>query len=125
MVELNVIRKDFRNVKLKIALCYPNLYQAGIACHAVQLLYYSFNSFEYVQCERFYYDPRNPPMSKESNQSLKKFDIICFSLQYELDYINMLRMISFIMLPIASTGMAARMNQSLQEGIPASRFLIS
>ncbi len=94
MEELNVIRKDFRNIEIKIALCYPNLYQAGIACHAIQLLHYLFNSFENVQCERFYYDPSHDPLSIESGQPVKNFDIICFSLQYELDYLNILKMIS-------------------------------
>ncbi|NVM27363.1 MAG: radical SAM protein [Candidatus Helarchaeota archaeon] len=94
MKELNLIRKDFRKVELKIALCYPNLYQAGIACHAIQLLYFLFNSFENIQCERFYYNSKTHPISMESGQPLKKFDIVCFSLQYELDYINVLKMIS-------------------------------
>ncbi len=102
MVEQNVISKDFRKIELKIALCYPNLYQAGIACHAIQLLYYLFNSFENVHCERFYYDPKVLPTSIESGQPLKKFDIISFSLQYELDYINMLKMISLGGIPLLS-----------------------
>ncbi|MFX1295553.1 MAG: radical SAM protein [Promethearchaeota archaeon] len=95
-------KKDFKKIELRIALCYPNLYQAGIACHAIQLLYYLFNSFENIQCERFYYDPKNPPKSIESKVSLKSFNIICFSLQYELDYINMLKMISFGGIPLHS-----------------------
>ncbi len=94
MSESNVIRKDFRKVDLKIALCYPNLYQAGIACYAMQLLYQLFNSFENVQCERVYYTPKTSPVSIESKQPLQKFDIICFSLQYELDYLNLLEMVS-------------------------------
>ncbi|MHA1131815.1 MAG: radical SAM protein, partial [Candidatus Helarchaeota archaeon] len=94
MSELNVVRKDFKQVELKIALCYPNVYQAGIACYAIQLLYYLFNSFDNVQCERFYYTPKFPPISLESKQPLKSFDIVCFSLQYELDYMNLLEMIN-------------------------------
>ncbi len=100
MVELNIIKKDFRKTELKIALCYPNLYQAGIACYAIQLLYSLFNSFETIQCERFYYVPRKPPTSIESGQPLKNFDVVCFSLQYELDYTNMLEMISSAGIPL-------------------------
>ena len=102
MSELNVIRKDFRKIQLKIALCYPNLYQVGIASFAIQLLYSLFNSFENVQCERFYHTPKIPPTSIESGQSLKNFDIVCFSLQYELDYINMLEMLSLANIPLQS-----------------------
>ncbi|NVM54174.1 MAG: radical SAM protein [Candidatus Helarchaeota archaeon] len=99
---MNTIRKDFRKVEIKIALCYPNLYQAGIACYAIQLIYTLFNSYENIQCERFYYTPKKPPLSIESGQPLKNFEIICFSLQYELDYMNMLEILSFTGLPIAS-----------------------
>ncbi|MDD1778494.1 MAG: radical SAM protein [Candidatus Helarchaeota archaeon] len=94
MNESNTIRKDFRKIQLKLALCYPNLYQVGIANYSIQLLYYLFNSFENIQCERFYYSPKTRPMSMESGQPLNNFDIICFSLQYELDYINVLEMLS-------------------------------
>ncbi|HUX99532.1 MAG TPA: radical SAM protein [Candidatus Deferrimicrobium sp.] len=90
---MNVVHKDFRKVELKIALCYPNLYPAAIACYAVQLLYGLFNSFENVQCERFFYTPKTPPHSIESGQPLNKFDIVCFSLQFELDYMNLLEML--------------------------------
>jgi len=89
-----ILRKDFRKIEIKIALCYPNLFQAGIACYAIQLIYFLFNSFENVQCERFYYSSNNPPQSMESGQPLINFDIVCFSLQYELDYLNMLAMLS-------------------------------
>ncbi|TFG06026.1 MAG: radical SAM protein [Promethearchaeota archaeon] len=94
MSELNVVRKDFKDVEIKIALCYPNLYQAGIACYGIQLVYSIFNSFKQVQCERFYYTPRGPLVSEESGQALSNFDVICFSFQYELDYLNMLSMLS-------------------------------
>jgi radical SAM superfamily enzyme YgiQ (UPF0313 family) len=93
MNESNVIQKDFRKIELKIALCYPNLYPAGIACYAMQLLYALFNSFENIQCERFYYTPKSPSLSIESRQPLNKFDIVCFSLQFELDYMNFLEML--------------------------------
>lgn len=95
MSELTVTRKDFRKIELKVALCYPNLFQAGVACHSVQLLYFLFNSFENIQCERFYYAPRTPPVSMETNQPLNKFDLVCFTLQYELDFINLLEMLSY------------------------------
>lgn len=99
MNELNVFRKDFKKIQLKVALCYPNLYQVGIASFAVQLLYSLFNSFENIQCERFYYTPKTTPISIESGQPLQNFDIICFTLQYELDYPNMLEMLSLADIP--------------------------
>ncbi len=92
--EVNVVRKDWRYVDLRIALCYPNLYRAGMSGLTIQLLYALFNSREDVVCERFFLPPASePPLSLESRQPLSRFDIVALSLQYEEDYINALRML--------------------------------
>ena len=128
MNELNIIRKDFKKIQLKIALCYPNLYQVGIASFTVQLLYYLFNSFENIQCERFYYSPKTRPTSMESGQPLNNFDVICFSLQYELDYINMLEMLSLANIPLLSKDrkfplIVAGGPCALENPLPLSQFI--
>ena len=128
MNELNIIRKDFRKIQLKIALCYPNLYQAGIASFTIQLLYYLFNSFDNIQCERFYYSPKTRPLSMESGQPLNNFDIICFSLQYELDYINVLEMLSVANIPLQSKDrkvplIVAGGPCALENPLPLSHFI--
>jgi radical SAM superfamily enzyme YgiQ (UPF0313 family) len=128
MSELNAIRKDFKKVDLKIALCYPNLYQAGIACYAIQLLYQLFNSFENVQCERVYYTPKISPVSIESKLPLQKFDIICFSLQYELDYLNLLEMVSSAGIQVHSEGRTSPLiiaggPCALENPLPLSPFI--
>lgn len=92
--ELNVIKKDWRRVDLKVALCYPNVYRAGMTGLTVKLLYALFNAREDVLCERFFIPTlREPLKSFESNQPLKKFDVVAFTLQYEEDYTNVLRML--------------------------------
>lgn len=92
--EANVVRKDWRHVDLRIALCYPNLYRAGMSGLTIQLLYALFNAREDVACERFFLSTgREPLLSLESRQPLNRFDIVAFSLQYEEDYTNALRML--------------------------------
>ncbi|RJX15999.1 radical SAM protein [Candidatus Bathyarchaeota archaeon] len=92
--EKNIVKKDWRKVDLKIALCYPNVYRAGMSGLTIQLLYALFNSREDVVCERFFLPTQNEPiLSVESNQPLKNFDVVAFSFQYEEDYINALKML--------------------------------
>jgi radical SAM superfamily enzyme YgiQ (UPF0313 family) len=92
--ELNVIKKDWRKADLKIGLCYPNVYRAGMTGLTVRLLYALFNAREDVVCERFFVPTlREPWTSLESNQSLRRFDVAAFTLQYEEDYLNVMRML--------------------------------
>jgi len=92
--ELNVIKKDWRKVDVKIALCYPNIYRAGMTGLTVKLLYTLLNAREDTLCERFFVPTlREGWRSLESNQPLNKFDIVAFTLQYEEDYPNVVRML--------------------------------
>jgi radical SAM superfamily enzyme YgiQ (UPF0313 family) len=61
---------------------------------SVQLLYALFNAREDVVCERFFLSPSSEQiLSLESGQPLKKFDVVAFTLQYEEDYVNVIRML--------------------------------
>ena len=92
--ELNTIKKDWRKVDIKVALCYPNTYRAGMTGLTVKLLYALLNSREDTLCERFFTPTlREGWRSLESNQPLSKFDIVAFTLQYEEDYPNVVRML--------------------------------
>jgi len=92
--ELNTIKKDWRKVDVKVALCYPNTYRAGMTGLTVKLLYGLINAREDVLCERFFVPTRREGWrSWESNQPLSRFDIIAFTLQYEEDYPNVVRML--------------------------------
>jgi len=90
-LEYNVIRKNWRRSKLKIALCYPNIYKAGMTGLTVQQLYYLFNLDDEVLCERCFF--AKPLRTIESGMGLKDFDAIAFTLQYEEDYVNMVKML--------------------------------
>lgn len=102
--ELNVVKKDFRKVKVKFALCYPSTYRAGMSSLALHLIYGLINEQPGALCERFFYD-RNLPrvLSVESRTGLKDFSIIGFSFQYELDYVNALSMLIASGIPVRSS----------------------
>ena len=92
--ELNTVKKDWRKVDIKIALCYPNVYRAGMTGLTVKMLYALFNAREDALCERFFVPTlREGWRSLESNQPLKRFDIVAFTLQYEEDYPNVVKML--------------------------------
>ena len=89
--EQNVVIKDPRKVDLRFASCYPNLYKAAMSSLGFHIIYDFLNSREDVYCERVVYPYFE---SLESNSTLPEFDIIGFSLQYEQDYFNVLKMLN-------------------------------
>ncbi len=76
-----------------VALVYPNRYVGGIANIGLQYIYAYVNSKEEFVCERFYTDVFGGLRSLESGRNLKDFDIAFFSLQYEEDYFNAVRIL--------------------------------
>jgi len=93
LVEYNVVKKDWKGIPIKFALCYPNMYRVGMSCLAIHLLYELLNSRKDVLCERFFLDQNMPLTSIESKRYLNSFNIIGFSLQYELDYVNFIKVL--------------------------------
>lgn len=91
LLEQNVVIKDPRKVDLRFASCYPNLYKAAMSSLGFHIIYDFLNSREDVYCERVVYPYFE---SLESNSTLHEFDIVGFSLQYEQDYFNVLKMMS-------------------------------
>ncbi len=90
-MEQNVVIKDPRKVDLRFASCYPNLYKAAMSSLGFHIIYDFLNSREDVYCERVVYPYVE---SLESNTKLADFDIVSFSLQYEQDYFNVLKMLN-------------------------------
>lgn len=88
------IRTYEEDQPLKIALCFPDLYEIGMSNNAIKILYNHFNNIEGVQCERVFAPApdfeavlreKNILLySLESGIALKEFDIVAFSIGYEL-----------------------------------------
>ena len=101
--EINVVQKSLRNVKLRIAVCFPNKYRIGMSNLAIKILYSWWNKFEQVFAERAFLpegSDTEPPRTLESQTYLKSFDVLAFTLQFELDYINILRMLKNSGIPL-------------------------
>lgn len=111
--EWNVSKKDFSASEIKFALCFPDLYEVGMSNLGLRIIYGILNSLDGVACERFFcpdYDMECVLRSKhieifslESRRALREFDIIGFSLGYELDYTNVLNMLELGGVPLKSS----------------------
>jgi len=89
--EANIIVKDHRKMDLKVVIAYPSTYRAAISTLSIHMLYYYLNSYENVVAERTVLDLgriSTSYISLESKIPIKKYDMILFSVHYELDYIN-------------------------------------
>ena len=110
--EINSIKKDPAQVKLRFCLAFPDVYEVGMSHLGMQILYHILNEREGVACERAFapwVDMENvlrekgiPLSSLESSIPLYQFDILGFSLQYELCFTNVLNMLDLCGIPFLS-----------------------
>lgn len=97
LLEHNAIIKDTRKVDLRFASCYPNLYRSAMSSLGFHIIYDFLNGREDIYCERVVYPNIR---SIETETSLKEFDIVSFSLQYEQDYFKVLEMLNKSGIPL-------------------------
>ncbi len=110
--EYNQIIKDKNSVKCRFAFCFPDTYEIGMSNLGVRILYDVLNRDENIWCERVYapwidmkakMEEYNIPLAAvESGDELKSFDLVGFSLQYELCYTTALAMLKLAGIPIYS-----------------------
>ena len=108
--EWNSILKDWDNTAVRIALSYPDLYDIGMSNMAIPILYEILNDIPDVLAERVYAPWKDmeavmraegmPLYALESKRPLKEFDILGFSLGYELCYTNVLNMLDLAGVPV-------------------------
>jgi radical SAM superfamily enzyme YgiQ (UPF0313 family) len=115
--ERGAIRKEF--FSLRVALGFPNSYEVGMANLGFQTIYRLLNQMEGVVCERFFaklLDDRFDPAfggthrgvkTLESNLNVRNFDIIAFSISFELDYLNVLKLLKISDIPLKSSQRSA------------------
>ena len=110
--EIHSIRKDPAEVKLKFCLAFPDVYEVGMSHLGMQILYHILNARKGIACERAFApwvdmekvlrEKRIPFSSLESSTPLNQFDIVGFSLQYELCLTNVLNMLDLCRIPFFS-----------------------
>ena len=110
--EWNAVRKDFEDVKARMALCFPDLYEVGMSNLGLKILYEVVNQRNDALLERAFAPAADlealmrseslPLFSLESKKPIGEFDLVGFSLQYELSYTNILNMLDLAQIPLYS-----------------------
>ncbi len=110
--EINAIHKDLDQVDLRIALAFPDLYEIGTSHFGLQILYSILNRRDDIAAERVFAPApdmerqlrqrRLALTSLESGLPLNRFDIVGFSLLYELNYTGVLNMLDLSGIPLHS-----------------------
>jgi radical SAM superfamily enzyme YgiQ (UPF0313 family) len=90
-LEENFFKKRWRG-RVPIALIFPNKYELGMANLGFLTLYQRLNQYEELVCERVFYE-QGEIRSIESNRPLRDFPLLLFSIPFEGDYINVLRIL--------------------------------
>ena len=108
--ELNAVVKKPRDVAIRFAFCFPDVYEVGMSHLGMRILYHLLNSREDTYCERVFapWVDMEEQMRKhsiplyglESKEGIGSFDFIGFTLQYEMSYSNILNMLELAGVPL-------------------------
>ncbi len=110
--EINAFRKDWDSAKLRVLLAYPDAYEIGMSSYGYMLIYSSTNASPELLCDRAFLpwsdmlehmlEKDIPIWGLETKRPAAAFDIIAFSLHYELCYTNILWFLKASRIPIFS-----------------------
>ncbi len=108
--EWGSVRKNPSDVELRFAFCFPDTYEVGMSHLGMKILYHLMNEREDTYCERVFAPLSDfeqlmreediPLFSLETKTPLFEFDIVGFTLQYELSYTNILNMLDLGKIPV-------------------------
>ncbi|MBQ7248568.1 MAG: B12-binding domain-containing radical SAM protein, partial [Deltaproteobacteria bacterium] len=108
--EYNQTVKDLREVDTRVAFCFPDTYEIGMSNLGIRILYGIVNQMEGVWCERVFTpwgDMEDamravglPLYALESHDPVAEFDMIAFSVGYEMSYTNILTMLDLAGVPL-------------------------
>ena len=108
--EVNMIVKDPKKVDIRLAMCFPDVYEIGMSHLGIQILYDMFNRREDTYCERVYSpwldldkimrEKDIPLFAIESQEPIKNFDFLGITLQYEMCYTNILQILDLSKIPL-------------------------
>ena len=108
--EYNEIKKRREDVRLRVAFCFPDTYEIGMSNVGMRILYGIMNGMDGVWCERVFMPWGDmeeamlandlPLWALESGDPVKDFDMIAFTIGYEMSYSNILRMLNLARVPL-------------------------
>ena len=110
--EYNEIKKDLDTVRVRIAYCFPDTYEIGMSNVGMRILYGVMNNLDGVWCERVFAPWGDmeeamrqhdlPLWALESQDPVRDFDMIAFTIGYEMAYSNILNMLHLAKVPLKS-----------------------
>lgn len=108
--EMNAVVKDPNRVAIRFAMCFPDVYEIGMSHLGMQILYDMFNHREDVYCERVFSpwidldqqmrQQQIPLFALESQDPVRDFDFLGFTIQYEMCYTNILQVLDLSGIPL-------------------------
>lgn len=111
--EYGEIVKDRAEVRVRVAFCFPDTYEIGMSNMGMRILYGVMNEMEGVWCERVFAPwgdmeaamrQRGIPLwALESHDPVKDFDLIAFTVGYEMSYTNILNMLNLSGVPLRAS----------------------
>ncbi len=112
--EMGSIQKDREEVDLRFAFCFPDLYEVGMSHLGMKILYSLINAQEGMWCERVFAPDTDfeaimrqekiPLYGLESFDPIREFDVVGFTLQYEMCYTTVLNMLELAGIPVRAAG---------------------
>ncbi len=110
--ECGSVIKDKNGVDVRFAFCFPDTYEIGMSHLGIKILYSIFNQREDIWCERVFAPwvdfedvmrkNKIPLYALESGDAISEFDMVGFTLQYELSYTNIINMLDLGGIPVRS-----------------------
>ena len=107
--EKGAIQKKWHS-KTPVCIVFPNSYYIGMSNLALHILYTTLNSNPNIVCERCFFEENDAPCSLESGKPLASFDLIFVTLSFELDFVNIPKILN-------RTGLAA-LSSERKDGDP-------
>ena len=111
--EINEIKKDIESVDIRFAFCFPDVYEVGMSHLGTRILYHTINERQDTYCERVFAPwtdmeelmrKNNIPLyTLETKSALGDFDMLGFTLQYEMSYTNIVNMLDMSGIPVRAS----------------------
>ena len=127
--EYNQIVKSLDNVDVRVAFCFPDTYEIGMSNVGMRILYGVMNQMDGVWCERVFApwadmeaqmrEHNLPLWALESQDPIDQFDMLAFTIGYEMSYSNILNMLSLGNIPLKSAERSGLKNIVFAGGVCA------
>lgn len=125
--EWGEIQKDKDQVNIRVAFCFPDTYEIGMSNMGMRILYGVMNEIPDVWCERVFapwgdmesamVENQIPLWALESQDSVKDFDMVAFTVGYEMAYSNILNMLKLSGIPLRAKDRSGLKNMVFAGGV--------